>query len=233
MNSTHNYFKIITPFIIAFCVIEGVLGYFIQINSGKTYSVLSISSIVLAFLFCLLLFKKDTSHILTIFALFFTVCADFLLCGLVDFTFIKELAMCFFVGTQACYFLRLFSNQTIKQRKIHLIIRICFSAFAIFLTAIILKENTNFLSLISLFYYANLLLNVIFSFIQFKLSPLFAIGLLLFSFCDVFVGLGMIENFISIPDGSIIKTINSIELNMAWLFYVPSQTLLSLSTIKK
>ncbi len=224
--------KNLTPFIIVFCLIEGVLGFFIQKLNGTLYSSVSFSSIILAFLFCFLLLKREFYHIITVFALFFTVCADFLLCGLVDFPFIKELAMCFFVGTQTCYFLRLYFNQQQKQRTIHVIVRVVFSVFALTLTAIVLKENTNFLSLISLFYYANLIVNVVFAFIQVKRSPLLAIGLLLFALCDVFVGLGMIENFITIPDGSIIQRINNINLNMAWLFYVPSQTLLALSTIK-
>lgn len=227
-----NKIKNLTPFIIGFCIIEGVLGYFIQTTSNVLYSIFSISSIILAFLFCLFLFQKDLAHKLTVFALLFTLFADFFLCGLVDFPLIRELAMCFFVGAQTCYFLRILSFQTKKERKIHIIVRIIFSLFAVILTAIVLKENTNFLSLISLFYYANLIINVIFSFIQFKIYPLFAIGLLLFSCCDVFVGLNMLEDFIFIPDGSIIHLINDIDLNMAWLFYVPSQTLLALSTIK-
>ena len=141
--------------------------------------------------------------------------------------------MCFFVGTQTCYFIRLFINQTKKERLIHIIVRLCFSAFAVILTALVLKENTNFLSLISLFYYANLIVNIVFAFIQVKVSPIFAIGLLLFSFCDIFVGLSLIGDFISLSQNSIIHQINAIPLNMAWLFYVPSQTLLALSTIKK
>ncbi len=228
-----NKVKNLTPFIIIFCLIEGVLGFFIQITSGLLCSYLSFFSIALAFIFCLLLFRKEIEHKITILALLFTVCADFLLCGIVDFKFIKELAMCFFVGTQTCYFFRIFINQTKKEKIVHLFIRIPFFLFAVILTAIVLKENTNFLSLISLFYYSNLIINVIFAFIKFKLSPLLAIGLLLFSLCDVFVGLSMIDGFMTIPDGSLIYQIKNIPLNMAWLFYVPSQTVLALSTIKK
>lgn len=228
-----NKAKNLTPFIISFIMIEGVLGYFIQVTTGTICSSLSISSIILAFLFCSLLLRREFYHIITVFALFFTVCADFLLCGLVDFTFIRELAMCFFVGTQTCYFIRLFINQTKKERLIHIIVRLCFSAFAVILTALVLKENTNFLSLISLFYYANLIVNIVFAFIQVKVSPIFAIGLLLFAFCDIFVGLSLIGDFINISTNSIINKINALPLNMAWLFYVPSQTLLALSTIKK
>ena len=131
-----------------------------------------------------------------------------------------------------CYFLRIFINQTKKEKIVHLSIRIPVFLFAVILTAIVLKENTNFLSLISLFYYANLLVNVVFAFIKFKKAPLLAIGLLLFSLCDVFVGLSRIDGFMHIPDGSLIYQIKNVPLNMAWLFYVPSQTVLALSTIK-
>lgn len=227
-----NKVKNLTPFIIVFCLIEGVLGYLIQTTSSLLCSYLSFSSIALSFIFCLLLFRKEIEHKITVLALFFTLWADFFLCGIVSFKFIQELAMLFFVGTQTCYFLRIFINQTKKEKIVHLSIRIPVFLFAIILTAIVLKENTNFLSLISLFYYANLLVNVVFAFIKFKKAPLLAIGLLLFSLCDVFVGLSMIDGFMHIPDGSLIYQIKNIPLNMAWLFYVPSQTVLALSTIK-
>ena len=103
--------------------------------------------------------------------------------------------------------------------------------FARVLTAVVLKENANFLSLISMFYFANLAANIVFSFMQFKLNPLFPIGLTLFSFCDILIGLEMLDNFMTIPETSFINKINDVQINLAWAFYVPSQTLISLSSI--
>ncbi len=94
----------------------------------------------------------------------------------------------------------------------------------------ILGEASNFLSLITMFYFANLVTNQIYAFAQTKHSYLLPIGLFLFILCDVFVGLSVLESsFLPIPEDSLIHKINEIGLNMAWVFYVPSQTLIALS----
>ena len=142
-------------------------------------------------------------------------------------------AMICFSITQLSYFIRIYFNQTTKKEKmIHLIIRSISSLFIIILTIIILKENTDFLSLISTFYYANLIVNIIFAFRQTKKSILFPIGLLLFACCDLQVGLSVLNSsYINIENSVILNFICNPPFNIAWFFYVPSQTLIALSTI--
>ena len=225
------------PFIIGsvavFAVAEAIMGYFIQKVSGIDYAVLTLSSVFLACAFCALWFNKSFNWIFTFTALCFTVFADLFLTDLIRYEYKQSIAMVFFTCVQICYFLRIYFNQTDKRQKIiHVSVRAGLSVFAIVLTAVVLKENANFLSLISMFYFANLAANIVFSFMQFKLNPLFPIGLTLFSFCDILIGLEMLDNFMTIPETSFINKINDVQINLAWAFYVPSQTLISLSSIK-
>ena len=96
----------------------------------------------------------------------------------------------------------------------------------------ILKDKFDFLSAISMFYFTNLILNIVLSFFEFKKSPLFAIGLLLFLGCDIFVGLQVANGlYINIPTDSILYNIIFAPFNISWLCYLPSQTLISSSVM--
>lgn len=211
--------------VISFIIIELILTILIQLIGGK---VLSFLSIVLACLFSIVFISKSKDYILTQIALFTTVCADIFLVVLDPM--IQLPAMIFFSITQLCYFIRILINQTnVKIRTIHVIVRCVIVLIAIIATCLTLKENTDALSIISLFYYANLLVNVVFSFINYKNIVLSA-GLICFACCDFFIGLDVLSSsYLPIHKGSILYYLNNIDFNIAWLFYVPSQTLLSLS----
>ena len=211
-----------------FFLAQIVLGVFIQLTSDLTYSILSLSSVVLCFITAVIFFKRSRNYILTIIALFTTVCADLFLCDLFEFENIKVVAMLFFCLTQICYFLRIyFVQENISSRRFHLIIRLAVSTIAIAVTFFVLKDNANALAVITVFYFSNLLLNLGFAFSQFKRAPLFAIGLLIFCFCDILIGFEFLGDFLPVSETSIITKITDIDLNLAWVFYVPSQTLIA------
>ena len=197
------------------------------IITGKDYFL----AVVLSMLFAFLSIQRSKSYIFTQIALSATVCADVFL--VVIEPMIQLPAMIFFSITQICYFLRIFfETKSILERKIHLILRISLSIVIIVVTIIVLKKNTDPLSLVSMFYYTNLALNLVFAFIHFKKSPFMAIGLLLFLFCDTIIGFNiMADGYLS---GSFVDWINNLfsKANWAWIFYVPSQTLLGASLIK-
>lgn len=94
MTKKNNPFPIII--LSLFCVIETVLGYFVQTTSGKTCSIVSLSVVVLALVLAIVFYKRTTLHLLTLAALVNTVFADFFLCGLVDFENVRVVAMTFF-----------------------------------------------------------------------------------------------------------------------------------------
>ncbi len=79
-------------------------------------------------------------------------------------------------------------------------------------------------------YYANLLTNIVFAFRNFKTAPTFAIGLLLFAFCDLLVGFTMLDLYLPVTESSIVYKLTHCDLNLIWVFYVPSQTLIALSS---
>lgn len=214
-----------------FIVAEVILGVLVQ-TADSCVSEISYTAIVLVFLFSLILFDKSATWVLTATALLFTVLADYFLVLLGAGE--KLLAMCFFSVTQICYFLRIYlAHKTKISQVTHLILRLTVILIAVIATFSVLKESTDALSIVSIIYYANLILNVIFAFGQVRISPLFAIGLLLFAFCDAFVGLSVLEDlYMDVGISSVISRINPLGLNLAWVFYVPSQTLIALSLLK-
>lgn len=223
-NQKLKFFTIIT-----FLIFEVVLAILVQTTSGIANTFVSYSAVILACLFMITSFSKTSSYIFTQLGLIFTIFADFFL---VVFDPIRQLpAMIFFSGTQIFYFLRLYLSENNKQkRKIHLLLRITITLLAIILTFIVLKDEADAVSVISMFYYANLLTNIVASFMQLKENKLFLIGLILFIMCDTVIGINeLISTYLNSENTS--QVTNGIfgKYNVPWLFYVPSQTLIALS----
>ena len=124
-----------------------------------------------------------------------------------------------------------FEEERFKIRKFHLITRICASVLILIATCLVLGNNTDALALVSMLYFVNLFLNIVFAFINFKSSPIMAIGLLFFILCDVFIGLLNIGPYFTIQEGTILHNILYSGIDFAWIFYVPSQVLLSMSLL--
>lgn len=201
--------------------------------SGKVVPPLQFSAIALAFAFSLIFVSfKDRKFIIQL-ALLFTVVADVFLVLVEPRN--QALAMTSFSLTQILYFVKLLmTTENKKIRLANLISRITTIVLVLVVTLIVLGGKADYVALISMFYFANLVLNVIFAFIGFKQNPLFAIGLLLFMLCDIFIGLQCaIGVYIDVDPSSIIYQIAFSPFNWAWLFYIPSQTLLSLTTMRK
>ncbi len=197
------------------------------IVTGRDY----FTSVLISASFMILSCSKTKSYLFMQIGLACTVFADIFL--VVIEPMIQLPAMIFFSGTQVCYFLRIFfETKSKKEKLIHLIIRASLIVLVQIITIIVLKEKTDALSLVSMFYYTNLILNVIFAFIHFKKSPVLAIGLLLFLLCDTIIGLDiMASSYIS---GTALEAVNSFisGANWAWIFYVPSQALIASSLIR-
>ena len=218
-----------------FVFVEVALGVLIQTTGGVICRILCFSSIVLSFLFSLFLSLKnrEADTAITAVALLFTVISDFFL--VVMSPAIRVPAMFSFSFAQICYFLRIYRDtESRRERSVHLWVRFC--AAIVFLVAcpIVLREKTDLLSMVSVFYFANLLANLVFAFMHYKRSLLFPLGLLFFIMCDLFVGLSvMSELYFEFSESSLIYRITHTELDLIWLFYVPSQTLIPLSLIIK
>ena len=220
------------PLVILFSLIQTVLFFLVQLTRGKTNIIVSYLVVVLCCLFAVLYFEKTKKYAFTQIALFCTIMADLFL--VVIHPIMQLPAMIFFSITQICYFLRLyFNSKSEKEKRIHLSIRALSSVIAIIITIIVLKEKTDAVSIISMYYYANLIVNIVFAFVQYKSSKLFAIGLLLFLGCDTLVGINaLVTQYITSPNAQEICNAIFGSLNWAWIFYVPSQAMLALSLTK-
>jgi len=96
----------------------------------------------------------------------------------------------------------------------------------------ILGSAFSLLVVISLFYFSNELFNTIFSVINIKKCPLLFCGLLLFLMCDIIIGLHVLTSIISVPTLASVLAVLNTYFDLAWVFYIPSQLLISLSAIK-
>ena len=220
--------KVLISLTTVFLIFEAVLSYFIQTVSPPNK--IQYLSVILACAFCFLFFEKSKSYLFTQIALLCTVGADFFLVFSEQPS--KLWGMIFFAGTQIAYFLRIyFEEKNQRVKKAHLIIRIAASIIVLAATCIVLGESTDALALVSMFYYANLILNIVFAFIDFKSSYILAIALVCFAVCDTFIGFANIGPYMSISEGSLIYKLLSSEIDIAWAFYVPSQALLSISLL--
>ena len=74
---------------------------------------------------------------------------------------------------------------------------------------------------------------MIFAFAQGKRNLVFALGLLFFLCCDTLIGLSCLGQYFPIAEDSTLYTVINPGFNLAWAFYVPSQTLIALSLLPK
>ena len=219
-----------TLFILAvslFVAVEIALGIALQVTSGRTAAACSFASVILACLFCAMFAETSADYVLTQTALILTVCADYFLVW--SEPQIKLPAMLFFLLAQLCYAARLYHVAAPKERRTQWIFRAALSFTAVIVTVSVLRSNTDALALVSMLYYANLILNLLFSCFRFHSRTLLAIGFLLFLLCDTVIGLDLIHTYLPIPDDALLYRIIRPGFNLAWVFYLPSQVLLALS----
>ena len=210
-----------------FLITEFILYIFILFSSGTLLAVTSFSAIVLCFLYSLLNFNKENSFINI--ALFNTVLADFLLVVMNEP--IRTLGMIFFIIVQTLYSIKLLNK---SKSLLFLGLRIGLILAIECVTIIILKGKIDLLAIISVMYYALLIINIVESFMNFKEDKLFSIGLVLFIMCDTIIGLQTLDSmYIRLGDDNIIYKILYCGFNLSWLFYLPSQVLISLSTYRR
>ena len=223
--------KLLFALSMAFLCTMAVLGVLLQTCQDEIPFNIRYTAVVAACLFCVLFAEKSLSFVFTQLALLCTVGADYFLVYRTD---MRQLpAMLFFSAVQIAYFLRLyFEDDSKTRRKVHLILRVVLSLTVLGVTIAVLGKNSDAVALVSMFYYANLILNAVFAFTSIKKNPMFAIGLALFILCDTVIGLSLIDTYLPIAENSFIYKIINPGFDLAWAFYLPAQTLLALSLRK-
>lgn len=221
MNKKSDITKILFSTFILIQVALTVLVFIFEKNRYSYVNVFRYSSIVLCFIVSCFSFKSKHNHYL-ICGLAFTLVADyFLLLKNNNYT----IGILFFIVVQSMYFLYIHP----KHWKISLVLRIGVSG-VIFLVAFFALNVNDASAYVAIFYFTNLVMNTIDSYLNLdKQLILMAIGLTLFIGCDTFVGILNLKNFVKI-DSEFFNMLVKNSVLILWLFYIPSQTLISLSS---
>ena len=211
--------------------VQTALGIALQVTHGRVINACQFGAIILACLFCAVLAERSRQYAFTQAALVCTVCADFFLVWSQP---IKQLpAMVFFLCAQTAYAARLYLLASKTERRVQLISRVVLCAVIVIVTLAVLGQNADALAIVSMLYYAQLFLNVVFAFAKFRSRAVLAIGFLLFLLCDTVIGLDLINGYLPIPPDALLYKIIRPGFNLAWVFYLPSQVLLSLSLLPR
>jgi hypothetical protein len=235
---------------ILFVVYESVMFYLIHFKRIDSNYTLHYSCIIAATAFSLLtliaqliaakdenqspvklLLSLSNGNLIRL-AMIFTVIADYYLVCVAEDMSLQGVSV--FLGTQFSIFLHIIANDRDKRwRKIHLITRFAMMAIFTLIPIILLGNETDILSVISVIYYANLCANAIFAHRSGRGGILLTIGLILFALCDVNVGLAALELIYggSFPEGSFLYEVMNTDIDLIWLFYIPSQTLIPLTLL--
>ena len=194
-----------------------------------TYSMWA--SVILAFVYALSLLKWYKNGWI-VFALFSTIFADYFL--IVSNQQQQSIAMTFFLMTQVSYAIWiLMKEKDVRHRVSHAIIHAVVTIIAVIVTFVVLQDKVDYLSVISVVYFANLMVNLTLSCVHFRYNWILSIGLLLFLCCDIVIGLNCaIGVYISVPSTSILYRIAFAPFNLGWVFYLPSQVLIACSSLQ-
>ena len=212
--------------IICFLIAEAILYYFILTAGGQTLVLTSYLSIVLCFLFALQGIKRNT---LMVAGLACTVGADF--CLVICDPIQRLWGMVFFLGAQMLYAIHLHRQH---KNNTLLLVRILLTVAAGIIAVLVLNANVDALAVVSVCYYANLIMNMIAAFTQWGKNKLLPIGFVLFILCDTIIGLQVASSgYLPIAEGSWLYNLIFSGFNTAWMFYLPSQVLISLCCLPK
>lgn len=196
-------------------------GIFVTRIESSALKYASISLCLAFSLYCLIRKRKMVNCFIP-FALVFTLISDyFLLFNTNQNLYVYGLIT--FIITQLIYFaFILYLRKSKLELLINLLVR-----FLLTLAALVVAFYLNYsdvLTILALVYFVELLSNFLYSTFLIKFDKeylIFSLGLLLFIGCDINVGLNNVHLFEGI-DYSLVNF-------LMWVFYLPSQVLLSLT----
>jgi hypothetical protein len=139
--------------------------------------------------------------------------------------------MVFFLAAQIFYAVKLHKE---KPNPGILFLRFCLTLGSVAVCCLVLQKDTDALALISLCYYANLIMNLVTAFCTGKKYRLLAIGFVLFLLCDTVIGLQEgARGYLHIAQDTWFYKLLFIDFNLPWVFYLPSQVCIALSSRRR
>ena len=207
-----------------FIIVEAVLYYLILTAGGDLLRYSSYAAIVLCFLFALLTGMKNNPLLLA--GLAFTVCADF--CLVICDPIQRLWGMVFFLMAQTLYAIHL------HKSKLLLLMRILLIAIIEVVAIVILGDKLDALAIISVCYYANLVMNIAAALAQWQKEKKLSVAFVLFLLCDTVIGLQVAAGaYLPIGEETVLHNILFMDFNLSWMFYLPSQMLIALRAGEK
>jgi hypothetical protein len=142
-----------------------------------------------------------------------------------------EISSIFFSCAQLVYFVEtLVLSFSVIEVIINIVIRVVLIGGFEGVVYAIFKKDFQIVEGIMAFYYINIIVNVIFALIHFRRNFFFPLGLFLFLLCDTYICLTKLNDQLHFT-GQFIQAILNVEVNVAWVFYLPGQVLLALSIL--
>ena len=194
--------------------------YIFVIRGYPTGNFLQWLSILLCFVFALLMGRNE----IELSALFFTALADIFLVAIQP-PYLNT-GMVFFMLVQfahAFYFYTIEPNK--KKRLIILLCRLILTIIMIIASIIVVKDQVNFVVIAAMIYFSNLVISLICAFMI--RNPFLMFGYMCFIMCDLDIGFSFIP---VIAQSAFYDAINT--FNLVWVFYLPSQLLITLNSTK-
>ena len=235
---------------LAFVLFEGWMFYLIHISNVDIAFNRYYDCIIAAAIFALsvpiirLITKKEDSesvfkilfgakggNLLRI-AMLFTLGADYFLVGAEEEN--KVAGVTVFLGTQLFIFLHIYFNDESKKWRVYnTLFRLIITVGAVITAYAVLGDEVDYLATIAVIYYANLISNAIFAHRVGRGGFMLTVGLILFALCDINVGILALDNIYggNFPEGSLLYILRNTEVDLMWLFYIPSQTLIPLTLV--
>ena len=217
--------KYLIAAVVGFAALEMLFVYFMY---NVAFSLFSYICVISSCLFCAMLADGSRSWLFTQLGLLGTLGADFFLVFLPVQR--RAAGMIFFCGVQILYFMRIYLEDENKtRRRLNLILRTVASVSLLIITPIVLGSRMDAVSILSMFYYANLTCNVLFAFLNFRSSCVFAFALLAFILSDTLLGFQYLGDYFLIPRGSFVYYAIYYGKRVCYPFYILSQMLIPIS----
>ena len=211
---------------IAFIALEAALFPLIHLGRGGVDASACYLAIILVDLFALVTLPCAADkrlHLIRL-GIAFTLVADYFLVLADDSELEGVLA---FIVVQIFYAAYLFVREEKRTVKIiSLALRGALMAGLVVVAFAVLGESTDPLAIASVIYYGNLVISCVFAFLLGREERIFAIGLLLFSMCDIWIGLEVL--FSSYIGSDLMDFVYNANYNLPLVFYQPSQVLIAL-----
>lgn len=231
---------------VLFVAAEATLFYLIHISKVSSDISLRYLSIQIAAAFSLIfitlrmaerngkfpeILHASKKEILLVLAMLCTLAADYFLVAIPEMKRME--GMICFLGTKLFISLYLLMGAKKEKRKMHLTVRAVATLVIVIITFAVLLESADALAIVSVIYYVNLIISMVLAPSSKPGGILLCIGLLLFALCDINVGLTVLNDLYGggISEIPLLHKILYSGIDLAWIFYLPSQTVIPLTIL--